>query len=1050
MFCIIGKVLLDKLKEMEIEVNVLLKQAGKTTNAEERLRLLSEIGQLIIDDESSTPLNGFFDEIVQLVFRFPNFDLLDFLTSFCGLACRTEVYLVERAVPIILNMLSEADDHLLKRILSSMALIYHSALKWVLRKPPSQFGVDPTWHAVSEFITGVLSWLESENEGIKIYAFKFLERCILAKIEESWNLKSSAYGCQLVTELQASNDLLFSSLTRQLVAPHISFSGLSVCLKSLTDIVRNDATFLDRFLNCCKKLIVDIPPTLSHRQMESLFKVMRFHLTTLVKLPCLSKAVLEIASILHKLGISPAELAHLTGVSRSKSGKRSATEDDFNTDEFNSAERNKKDHDAHLKRVYGFLGDSLTPENCVQLILAAFPYLYNNIPEKFLQEYAPIDFLPINEQIDRILNTIASVICSAGLSFNLKLNNKKHVKKSEEKKDADLADRDDDEDVDGERGRILSYDQNENQSTSKLVVKVLDLVDKVAPLPMQHTRSVIQNSFQRILNLKKCELGYEDAENQRHILITMCSLYEMAELKEKLLQEIVAEASSSGELALQLLYYQYSIYLQLRRQNNTTATEKALNQYNSTLDSLLSALLSGGEIQLNLFCRLVVYAPQLSVQALQVLKQGCKQHSTYIPCLNMFTSVIKHRPGQKKELFAEFASLSTFDDDTAIVNGWLEKLNSLYRYPPTKDLVKELALNHLHSLEQEVPPEYLSLDENEEKQWDERSVRICFRVYCHLFPQQVDFLQLLPDVYVACGVNVKRLINTYLSKPIKQSSIPVNDIVELVKQCPRNAEALIPRILEPWLDKNSLNAELVDAVWTLYSKRRPDVRFLIPVLPALNKEQFISLLPKLIRLPAQIFKMITGKVVCSSSGSKTVITADELWLEMCELEVTNENDFTQLLNLFGALLQNKRMFSSDLLSGIIKQISERQVVPAIFFHTIPLLLEAQASLDNLIGSVLQKFVTKQIWKQGDDAWQAFVQCSSKLKIHGYAALLQLPASQLRNAIETCPEIWQDLLKHIENVGSQQKASITKDCVNELEKQRQLAVENDEKAKSVNC
>ncbi|KRY21003.1 Symplekin, partial [Trichinella patagoniensis] len=723
----------------------------------------------------------------------------------------------------------------------------------------------------------------------------------LAQIEESCNLKSSAYGCQLVAELQASNDLLFSGLTRQLVVLHISFSGLSVCLKSLTDIVRNDATFLDRFLNCCKKLIVDIPPTLSHSQMESSFKVMRFHFTTLVKLPCLSEAVLEIASILHKLGISPAELAHLTGVSRSKSGKRSATEDDFNTDEFNSAKRNKKDHDAHLK-----------------------------------QEYAPIDFLPINEQIDRILNTIASMICSAGLSFNLKLTNKKHVKKSEEKKDADLADRDDDEDVDGERGRILSYDQNENQSMSKLIVKVLDLVDKVVPLPMQHTRSVIQNSFQCIFNLKKCELGYEDAENQRHILITMCSLYEMAELKEKLLQEIVAEASSSGELALQLLYYH-------------------------TLDSLLSALLSGGDIQLNLFCRLVIYAPQLSVQALQVLKQGCKQRSTYIPCLNMFTSVIKHRPGPRKELFAEFASLSTFDDDTAIVNGWLEKLNSLYRYPPTKDLVKELALNHLHLLEQAIPPDYLLLDENEEKKWDERS--------------------LLPDVYVACGVNVKRLINTYLSKPIKQSSIRVNDIVELVKQYPRNAEALIPRILEPWLDKNSLNAELVNAVWTLYSKRRPDVRFLVPILPALNKEQFISLLPKFIRLPAQIFKMITGKVVYSSSGLKTVIRADELWLEMCELE----------------------------------QISERQVVPAIFFHTIPLLLEAQASLDNLIGSILQKFVTKQIWKQGEDVWQAFVQCSSKLKIHGYAALLQLPASQLRNAIETCPELRQDLLKHIENI-----------------------------------
>ncbi|KRZ15805.1 Symplekin [Trichinella zimbabwensis] len=318
----------------------------------------------------------------------------------------------------------------------------------------------------------------------------------------------------------------------------------------------------------------------------------------------------------------------------------------------------------------------------------------------------------------------------------------------------------------------------------------------------------------------------------------------------------------------------------------------------------------------------------------------------------MFTSVIKHRPGQRKELFVEFASLSTFDDDLAIVN------------------------------EQAVPPDYLFLDENEEKKWDERSVRICFRVYCHLLPQHVDFLQLLPDVYVACGVNVKHLINTYLSKPIKQSSIPVNDIVQL----------------------NSLNAELVNAVWTLYTKRQPDVRFLILVLPALNKQQFISLLLKLIRLPAQIFKMITDK--------------------MCELEVINENDSTQLLNLFGALLQNKHLLSSDLLSGIIKQISERQVLPVIFFHTIPLLLEAQASLDNVIGSVLQNFVTKQIWKQGEDVWQAFVQCSSKLKIHGYAALLQLPASQLRNAIETCPELRQDLLNHVENMESQQRASIT--------------------------
>ncbi|KAL1235047.1 Symplekin [Trichinella spiralis] len=554
---------------MEMEVSILLKQAEKTTNAEERLRLLNEVEQLIMDDKSSSLLNDFFDEIVQLVFRFSNFELRSFLLSLCGSVCRTEVYFVERAVPTVLNMLSEADDHLLKKILASMTLIYRSALKWILQKPPSQFGVDQTWHA-------------------------FLEHCILAQIEESANLKSSAYGCQLATELQASNDLLFSSLTRQLVAPHISLSGLSVCLK-----------------NCCKKLIVDIPPTLSHSQMESLFKVMRFHLTTLINLPCSSEAVLEIAAILQKLGISPAELARLTGISKSKL-KRSATGDNLNAAEC-SAKKRKSDPQAQLKRICSFLVDTLTPDNCVELVLASFPHLPKIMPEKFLREYVPIDSLPINEQIERISSTIASVISSAGLSCNLKLTNKRQVKKREEKKDADDVDGadddddagdedEDDEDLDGEKKGILSNEQYKIQSASKSVAKRINLADKVAPLPTEEARSVIENLFERILNLQKFELGSEDAENQRHILITMCSLYEKAELKDKLLQKILTETLSSGELALRLLYYQYSIYLQLRRQGNTTATERALNQYNNTLDSLLSALLSGGDIQLNLFC----------------------------------------------------------------------------------------------------------------------------------------------------------------------------------------------------------------------------------------------------------------------------------------------------------------------------------------------------------------------------------------------------------------------------------------------------------------
>lgn len=62
--------------------------------------------------------------------------------------------------------------------------------------------------------------------------------------------------------------------------------------------------------------------------------------------------------------------------------------------------------------------------------------------------------------------------------------------------------------------------------------------------------------------------------------------------------------------------------------------------------------------------------------------------------------------------------------------------------------------------------------------------------------------------------------------------------------------------------------ELVSRVRELYNTRVSDVRFLIPVLTGLRKEEVIAALPKLLKLtPAVVKEVFTRLLSCHPDGS---------------------------------------------------------------------------------------------------------------------------------------------------------------------------------------
>ena len=129
-----------------------------------------------------------------------------------------------------------------------------------------------------------------------------------------------------------------------------------------------------------------------------------------------------------------------------------------------------------------------------------------------------------------------------------------------------------------------------------------------------------------------------------------------------------------------------------------------------------------------------------------------------------------------------------------------------------------------------------------------------------------------------------------------------SELLQLVENCPTGAETLIARILNIITDKGrqfpvlficcllflllllllgwtvlicsiktkteyffsfpaAPSAELVKRVKELYHKRVSDVRFLIPVLTGLEKQEIIAVLPKLVKQSPNVVKEVFNRLL---------------------------------------------------------------------------------------------------------------------------------------------------------------------------------------------
>lgn len=95
----------------------------------------------------------------------------------------------------------------------------------------------------------------------------------------------------------------------------------------------------------------------------------------------------------------------------------------------------------------------------------------------------------------------------------------------------------------------------------------------------------------------------------------------------------------------------------------------------------------------------------------------------------------------------------------------------------------------------------------------------------------------LAKIYVQTSPDIKRIILRMLEGPIRTMGMESSELLKLVEECPKGSETLVTRVIHILTDKEPPSAQLVQRVRDLYHSRVSDVRFLIPVLTGLSKQE---------------------------------------------------------------------------------------------------------------------------------------------------------------------------------------------------------------------
>ncbi|CAD5225913.1 unnamed protein product [Bursaphelenchus okinawaensis] len=462
------------------KIGDLLRQARlpRRKDGEEKppISYLEEAQNLIFSESELSLLDNFLDEMLEFLSERADPEFCKFTLGFIEKAVEKDPDVLKKITHNLNYVLHEKtafSDQVQKRAIAVCSNIYPNVLKFAYeRKNDSE--AQKTWNMFNLVKARILAFIDSEDEGFRIYCVKFMETVILTQSSRSdfsvvteYQKRFDLTGLSLIDhrfisqrQMESEMNHIFSRLIDELNSSTITSQTLLIILQVSCNIAKQRPERMTQVISTLESLHINLPPTLATHQVKSLRKELRYHMLKMLKHPinfshhprlqhlltelgCSQSEIernmpqrAEVAAVLQKrtaLARAAAGAAHQAGPSTSKDKKNGdGTNDDskkfrLNDDDYldegtaeilRGADGNKDLADASQKAVditTDYVFDRLSLNVVVKLVSISLFTLPDEMPPAFQSTYTRIDNAGTEEQKKYLAKIIAMQLTKEGI-----------------------------------------------------------------------------------------------------------------------------------------------------------------------------------------------------------------------------------------------------------------------------------------------------------------------------------------------------------------------------------------------------------------------------------------------------------------------------------------------------------------------------------------------------------------------------------------------------------------------------------------------------------
>ncbi|XP_072031485.1 LOW QUALITY PROTEIN: symplekin-like [Amphiura filiformis] len=1062
----------------------LINQTQLLTKDNQKLANLKQVQELIVNKEPAL-LDNFLDEVLQFQHD-KSADVRRFVIGFMEeRGNKKDNEILCTVAPNLNMMLSDPEQHIIvtKKVILCNAQLLKVTVKWLITAKRVGDEMVDVWDIMWEMRDKIVTMLDSENDGIRTHAIKYVESAVImfsvrtpdsevpkkAEGDASLDQIPDEHKCLQASKLRGEGINCLDQLLKLLASPSITSVNLTACMGALTTISKQRPAFMSRVITAFETLHVNLPPTLAKSQVSSVRKSLKLQLFSLLRLPSSADIRPNIKLLLNDLGATDNEIAkNLPRVS--SSSKRPRQDDD--NDKGRSSKKTKtskaigkildeEDEPTTSSRgrstptqvaskptttvvkpvtkltMVDILSEEIQPllgivENVANLVLISMVTLPETMPPQFQATYTPIAAAGTGNQINHLARMMSSQFVAAGVkpkdSEKLALIEEANQEKKEEPKPSKPEIRGISVVGAGEESSGKKKPTQTQVSKGVKRIKQFRLNEITKPLEPEVASDLVTTAIKRIIEAGKASKHGGAAKDRVKILTALATQFG-GDLTEVLREYMLEDLRSNSDIAFAWLYQEYA---NLRGYIPQFSEEDVgIERYDHLLCAMLDSLLTRSDQRDGLFTRLVMEAPIITDNAIKVIRKFCEDEVHFFSGMHALRELILKRPADIQNYLMELLDL-TYHERTEVRSQSIQYVKRLYDRQDLRDTIETYATGCLKTLLKPSPTpqliERLSSAEDQRlahKTWIEECIKMCLYLYLALLPVNHKLIHELANVYVDTGSPIKRIVLRVLEAPVRGIGMSSPELLKFVENCPKGAETLVTRMLHILTDKAPPSPDLVKRVRDLYNRRVSDVRFLIPVLIGLEKTEVIEALPKLIKLNPGVVKEVFHRLLMSHQGDNSAgqspLTPAELLIALHNID-SAKCDMKSIIKATSLCFNEKNIYTQEVLAVVLQQLMEQTPLPILLMRTVIQSLTMYPKLSGFIMNILRRLIEKSVWTQ-PKVWEGFIKCCERTQPQSYQVLLQLPPPQLRSVFSMSPGLRKPLLEHVRSFTEHQQAHI---------------------------